>query len=142
MVNLKTKILILLYYFLNKGLIRDHLNKSQSFSFTAAGDLVLALNTVNRPLGAFFLLLAFIMIWYPLCRFGGQPGFRRRGSGREDVLLVRLPGGPAPCLRPFTLRLYGGDPGGAAVRRPVETLPWYWHRNDHHKGGKVSNFEM
>lgn len=94
---------------------------------------------VNRPPEAFFVVPGFIMILFILCRFRGQPWLWRRGSGGEDVLLVWLPGGPDSYrLRPFTLSLYGGDPGGAAVRWPVETLPWHWHRNDHHKGRKVN----
>lgn len=108
------------------------------FSFTAAGDLVLPFSIVNGPPEAFVLLLAFIMILFIRCRFGGQPGLWRRGSGGEDVLLVRVPGGAyLRRLRPFTISLYGGDPGGAAVRWPVETLPRHWHRNDHHKSWKV-----
>lgn len=128
-----------IYILISKASTHDGLSESKSLSFTAAGDLVLPLNIVNKPPEASFLLLAFIMILFARCRFGGQPGLWRRGSGGEDVLLVRLPGGPDPCrLRPFTLRLYGGDPGGAAVRWPVETLPRYWYRNDHHKSRKVN----
>ncbi len=79
------------------------------------------------------------MILFIRCRFRGQPGLWRRGSGGEDVVLLRLPGGPDPHrLRALTLSLHGGDPGGAAVRGPVETLPRHWHRNDHHKGRKVN----
>ncbi len=100
---------------------------------------VIWFNIVNRPPEASFALPAFIMILFIHCRFRGQPGLRRRGSGGEDVVLLRLPGGPDPHrLRPLTLSLHGGDPGGAAVRWPVETLPRHWHRNDHHKGRKVN----
>lgn len=109
------------------------------YLFTAAGDQVVPLSIVKRPPEASFVLPAFIMILFIRCRFRSQPGLWRRGSGGEDVLLVRLPGGlDLYRLRAFTLSLYGGDPGGAAVRWPVETLPRHWHRNDHHESRKVN----
>lgn len=123
------------------ALYRFHLPFKWWFEWlqVAAGDQVLPLNFVVGPPEASFLLLALIIILFARCRFGGQPGLWRRGSGGEDVLLVRLPGGPDPCrLRPFPLSLHGGDPGGATVRWPVETLPRHWYRNDHHKSRKVN----
>ena len=74
---------------------------------------------------------------FPL-RLGGESRLRRRGSGRKDVVLLRLTWrtGPRP-LRAVSAGLHGGDPGGAAVRRPVEALPWHRHGDDHHQGGQV-----
>jgi len=118
------------------------MRESKTLSVTAAGDLNLIIwfcRSISWTVLPRALLLAFIMVWFAWCRFGGQSRLWRRGFGGEDVLLIRLPGGPDPCrLRPFTLSLYGGDPGGAAVRWLVETLPRHWYRNDHHKGRKVN----
>lgn len=71
-------------------------------------------------------------------RLGGESRLGWRGSSRKDLLFLRVSGRPGPrTLRPVPAGLHGGDPGGAAVRGPVEAFPWYWHGDDNHQGGKV-----
>lgn len=69
---------------------------------------------------------------FPL-RLRSESRLRRRGSGREDIVLLWLTCRPGSrSLRSVAPGLHGGDPGGAAVRRSVEALPWHRHGDDHH----------
>lgn len=71
-------------------------------------------------------------------RLRGQSRLGWRGSGRKDVLLLRVARRPDPrTVWAVSAGLHGGDPGGAAVRGPVEALPWHWHGDDNHQGGQV-----
>lgn len=75
---------------------------------------------------------------FSFLRLGGEPRFGWGGSSRTDVLLLRVARRPDPrTLRAVSAGLHGGDPGGAAVRGPVEALPWHWHGDDNHQGGQV-----
>lgn len=74
------------------------------------------------------------------CRFWAEHGFRLGGAGWADFLLLwhaRWPG-PGCCRRRACCHgFHGGDPGGAAVRWPLEAVPWHWDWDDHHQSGQV-----
>lgn len=74
------------------------------------------------------------------CRFWAEHWFRLGGAGWADFLLLwhaRWPG-PGCCRRrACCYGFHGGDPGGAAVRWPLEAVSWHWDWDDHHQSGQV-----